>query len=128
MKYPQLRRPISRKQFERELAEACATAGVEDWSLDWPPSLAREHERNARRYAQMAHYSNGHILFEFAPQTCSLPWPQRLGLIAHEIGHAIDPDPAKTEDGADACGMAALDLLIVYDPRWPGKGLQTAIR
>lgn len=125
---PQLPYPISKGDFEQELAAACRYAGIERWVLAWPPSLEREHRANPRRYAQWMELPDGGSLFEFAPQVCALPWAQRLGLIAHEVGHALDPDPAKTEDGADAYGMAALNLLIVYDLRWPGRGLQTAIR
>lgn len=121
---PRLRRPISLEQIERELGAACKVAGIDEFEVYIYPPLTEEHKRNPRRYAQCIPDEN---VFEFADQFRWLPWEYRLGLYAHEIGHVIDPDPAKTEDAADYWGGEALGVLITYDHRWPGKGLQVAV-
>jgi len=120
---PRLRRPISDAQIEREFRAACAKAGISDPTIRVYPPLTEEHRRNPRRYAQCIPHEH---LFEIAEQYRYLPWRYRLGLMAHEIGHVIDPDPEKTEDAADFWGGRALGIKIVYDHRWPGKGLQMA--
>lgn len=124
--FPQRATPISIEQMEDEIDLFCRAAGIWEWSWSIHAPLTKEHERNPRRYAQM-YEENGKPVFEFADQTRWLPAEYRAGLYIHEIGHYLDQDPKKTEDGADACGMIAFDCLILYDHRWPGKGLQTAV-
>lgn len=111
-----------------ELGEVCSLAGIRFFALKISPEVTKEHESNRRRYAQVELGSTP--VFEFADQARRLPYPQRLGLYAHEVGHVLAWDSMgdHDEDTADAFGMAALDLIIVYDKRWPGKGLQTAMR
>lgn len=128
MSFPEMSRPISFQQMRAELGDVCALAGIRLFTLKISPEVTREHEVDRRRYAQVELASPP--VFEFADQARKLPYSQRLGLYAHEVGHVLawgtvgDHD----EDTADAFGMAALDLIIVYDKRWPGKGLQTAMR
>ncbi len=128
MSFPERRRPISLRQMKSELAEVCRLAGVDDFEMKISKAVTREHKRNARRYAQVE--LGGVPRFEFADQTRKLYYPHRLGLYAHEAGHVLAwaAQGEHDEDTADAYGMAALDLIIVYDRRWPGKGLQTAMR
>lgn len=123
---PRLNKPISKAQVRKELQALAGRHGIV-CVVDFPKSLTAEHRRNPRRYAQVG-LEEDPIIFEFADQICELPVEYRMGLYIHEIGHVLDPDPAKTEDGADRAGMRAFDCLIVYDHRWPGKGLQTAVR
>lgn len=103
---------------------ACRRANLAQPKVVIHDPLTREHERNPRRYAQCI---PDEMVFEFADQYRWLPWEYRLGLMAHEIGHVVDPDPRKTEEGADYWGMQSLGVLITYDHRWPGKGLQVAV-
>ena len=123
---PQLRRPIGFDQLQSELAETAKQARFgRRFRVSIDEALTEEHERNTRRYAAVTPQEAVPTFF-FAEQTLWLPYRYRLGLYAHEIGHVL-AHPDHNEDSADAHGMAALDLLIVYDHRWPGKGLQVAI-
>lgn len=115
-------------QVFAEMGQALQYAGVDNYRLVVADDVTQEHERDTRRYAQMYVDKRGVPVFEFADQMVWLPPQHREGLYVHEIGHYLDPDPRKTEDGADAAGMAAFDCLIFYDRRWPGKGLQAAVR
>lgn len=118
--------PIPFSRLVTELAQACERAGfTRDYDVQIDDALTEEHRMNPRRYAAVS--VSGRTVFYFAEQVLSLPFSHRMGLYAHEIGHVLDPDPNKTEDGADRHGMIALDLLILYDHRWPGKGLQVAV-
>lgn len=126
MSYPQLVLPISFDQLYRELCWVCDLGGIDDFDVTLDPSVTAEHERNARRYAQVA-ASQDPPIFEFAEQILILPWRHRLGLYAHEVGHVLDPDPRKTEPGADRAAWERLGIRIGYDHRWPGKGLQVAV-
>lgn len=123
---PHMKTPISFDQMYRELCWVCDLGGVEEFDLVLDPGVTAEHERNPRRYAQVTAHEEL-PLFEFAEQTLLLPWPNRLGLYAHELGHVLDPDPEKTEEGADATALRALGIEVDYDHRWPGKGLQVAV-
>lgn len=87
----------------------------------WDP-LDVEHARNPRRYAQVI---PDWRRFEFARATLQLPRCQRLGLLAHEVGHVLAPDGG--EDEADQAAADILGVPIAYDERWPGKGLQIAL-
>lgn len=123
---PELDRPISFDQLYHELCWVCDLGGIDDLDIVIDPSVTAEHEQNARRYAQVT-ASDRPPVFEFADQTLVLPWPHRLGLYAHEVGHVLDPDPDKTERGADETAHRELGITIGYDRRWPGKGLQVAV-
>jgi len=122
--HPKLKRPVSRKKIRSELAALCRRAGFEGpLSLEWPESLARTHNRNWRRYAQVAPFTRPPE-FELARQTRWIPARYRRGLLAHEVGHVLDPDGS--EDEADQAAFEGLGVKIGYDRRWPGKGLQVA--
>lgn len=112
---------MSRAEVERELRDLCRHAGLAEPEIRWTEALDQVHRRNARRYAQTIVYEDPPV-FELAPQTVWLPEPQRHGLLAHEVGHVLDPDG--DEDDADAAAASAFGVLIGYDRRWPGKGLQ----
>jgi hypothetical protein len=124
--FPQLDQPISFDQLYCELCWVCDMVGIYDLDVVLDPSVTEEHERNPRRYAQVSTVEDPPT-FEFAEQTLLLPWPYRLGLYAHEVGHVLDPNAEKTEPGADATARRELGILVGYDRRWPGKGLQVAI-
>jgi len=124
--FPTLRSPISFDRLYRELSGVCDLGGIEDFDVEIDPGVTAEHEQNNRRYAQVAPLEDPPI-FEFAAQTLLLPWPYRLGLYAHEVGHVLDPDPEKTEPGADVTSLRSLGIRVGYDKRWPGKGLQVAL-
>lgn len=124
--FPELDHPIAFDQLFAELGWVCDLGGLDDFDVKLEPSVTAEHERNPRRYAQVTAHDDP-PLFEFADQTLRLPWPMRLGLYAHEVGHVLDPDPNKTEPGADQTALRALGIRIGYDKRWPGKGLQVAL-
>lgn len=64
-------------------------------------------------------------MFELAPQAVWLPDRHRRALLAHEVGHVLDPDGG--EDDADAAAECHTGVKIGYDRRWPGKGLQVAM-
>jgi hypothetical protein len=115
--------PMPFDRFARELAEYAGRAGIETFELELYPELEEEHVRNPRRFAQVTPRRQP-PRFEFAPQVLHLGWPNRLGLIVHEIGHVLAPEA--DEDGADRAGSTALQIPITYDMRWPGKGLQIA--
>lgn len=85
--------------------------------------MARINRRNTRRYAE---HDVGTSDFYFAPAVLSLPRANRIGLIAHEIGHFILRDGPHSEADADQAAREVLGVRIRYDRRWPGKGLQTA--
>ena len=116
--------PISWEQLRREMQQLCEIAQIGPHVVVHAPSVTEEHKDNCRRYAQMYFHSEGFPVFEFADQARWLDWPHRAGLYMHEIGHALD---FGTEEAADRAAMEAFGVLIVYDPAWPGKGLQTAV-
>jgi hypothetical protein len=120
--HPHLKRPVSRKKLRQELSQLCRRAGIKG-TLEWPESLGRTHERNWRRYAQVATHTRPPA-FELAPQTRWLDAAHRRGLLAHEVGHVLDP--YGSEDDADQAAFESLGIRIGYDHRWPGKGLQVA--
>lgn len=125
-RFPELDHPISFEQMCAELSWVCDLADLRDFDIVLEPSVTAEHEKNPRRYAQVT-ANDDPPQFEFAEQTLRLPWPHRLGLYAHEVGHVLDPDPKKTEPGADQTALKALGIRVGYDRRWPGKGLQVAV-
>jgi hypothetical protein len=120
--HPYLRRPLSRAQIRAELERLYRQAGYTGpLDLRWTDELRRTHNRNTRRYAQVRPFLEV-PQFELAPQTAYLPRPNRRALLAHEIGHVLDPHG--DEDEADEAARRALGIRISYDKRWPGKGLQ----
>jgi len=127
--HPQLESPVDEELFRAEFAAILLASGVLDEKglkrvrLEFPAELGRRHEGDARAYAEVEPEG---LRFRFAPQVRALPEANRLGLIAHEVGHLLDP--AATESGADEAAERALGVHIVYDPRWPGKGLQALER
>lgn len=124
-RYPVLAAPIPEQQLVTELSDLLAQAGVTDDSTAsiwlWDP-LDVEHAKNPRRYAQVIPAEQR---FEFARATLQLPYCNRLALLAHEVGHVIDPEGG--EDDADAAAQRVLGVRIGYDKRWPGKGMQVAL-
>lgn len=124
-RYPVLPQPIPEQQFVDEIAELIDAAklnrdGVAASIWLWDP-LDAEHSKNPRRYAQVIPELKR---FEFARATLVLPYCHRRGLIAHELGHVLDPQGG--EDDADEAAHRVLGIKIDYDKRWPGKGLQVA--
>lgn len=124
--HPVLARPISQAAFMAEFSAlwlrvrglpARPTAQVV-----FSDKLARVHCRSSRRYAEV---DVGRRIFYFAPQILLLPRAQRLGLVAHEIGHVLMGARAHPEWTADCAAFDDLSVSISYDRRWPGKGLQT---
>lgn len=125
--HPRLSSAISQEQFAEEFVALACKAGIADTcALDLSERMRRLHERNARRYAEV---EADRLHFHFAPQTLWLPEDNRRGLIAHELGHVLcrDIPGGGTEDEADEAAYEALGLVIAYDGRWPGKGLQAAV-
>jgi hypothetical protein len=84
--------------------------------------MEETHQRNARRYGQVDPVSR---FFQFAPQVLWLPKKQRIGVLAHEIGHALYQDTPHNESAANQVAEDRLGIKITYDLRWPGKGLQS---
>lgn len=126
--YPVVSRPISEAQLLRELGGMLSRAGLDGdggpaaTAWFWDP-LDAEHEENPRRYAQVIPSERR---FEFARAVLWLRPEHREGLLAHEVGHVLDPEA--DEDGADAAARRVIGVDIGYDNRWPGKGLQIARR
>lgn len=126
--HPALSDPVSEATFRAELEAVLLGAGIPERKVDaaileFPEELGVRHEGDPRAYAEV----NPHeLLFRFAPQALLLPEENRLGLLAHEVGHVIDP--LATENGADRAVERRLGVRIVYDPRWPGKGLQRLVK
>lgn len=122
--FPELSRPVSRRRLEGELRTLMRVGGINDRdaTIGYPASLDVEHAVDPRRYAQV--YPDL-LHFEFARATRYLPAPWRIGVLAHEVGHVLDP--TGTEEGADLAAFEHLGVRIGYDRRWPGKGLQVAV-
>ncbi len=122
--HPSLRRPVPRSRVESELWSLYEKAGLSGRpSVVWTEELRRTHDKNTRRYAQVLPGRDPR--FELAPQVARLPWRNREALLAHEIGHVLDPEGG--EDDADEAAFQALGVKIGYDRRWPGKGLQVRV-
>lgn len=123
---PSLRRAISFQQFLREFRELWARVPAavrgRSYGVGLSAKLEALNRRNPRRFAEV---DVSRRSFYFAPQVLLLPRPQRLGVIAHEIGHVLAGSRPHTERHADLAAWAGLDVAILYDRRWPGKGLQT---
>lgn len=119
--------PIPPEQLVEELENVMGRAGLltdggvpaQVWL--WDP-LDEEHARNPRRYGQVI---PAWRRFEFARATLQLPYCYRLGLLAHEVGHVLDPNASEAE--TDRVAAEVLGVKIGYDRRWPDKGMQVAI-
>jgi len=122
--HPTLKRPVTDIEFECDLRALGAQRCVTHYMFKG----IHAGGARARRYAQVRFASHG-VIAEFDPAILWLPRAHRLGLIAHEIGHALLGPGPHTEDQADAAAAAKFPLgRIVYDRRWPGKGLQKWVR
>jgi hypothetical protein len=109
---------VSEELVIQELVAMARRAGIPGWlKIAFARDLAERHLSDPRAYADVTGLS-----FRFAPQIRALPSGNRLGLMAHELGHVLDP--YATENGADRAAEAALGIRITYDKGWPGKGLQ----
>ncbi len=124
--HPILKRPVARHVFIQEFSYLAKQAGVSWTSLELTPKLAHTHHYTPRRYAEM---DPEELRFYFAPQVLWLPEENRLGLIAHELGHALCQSLPNggTEEDADLAAEEALGARIIYDKNWPDKGLQTLV-
>jgi len=113
-------RQISPAQLGRELQEILARAGMQGtYDLYLSPAKDRDHQVNCRNYAQV---TLGARKMEVTRAMLTLPPEHRRGLLAHEVGHWLDPEAS--EDGADRAAEAFMGEPMIYDMRWPGKGLQ----
>jgi hypothetical protein len=124
-----LARPIANGQFRLEFADIWRRSKLHDpWRLALSEALSVAHRKSCRRYARMSMaYGSREYVFEFAPETLWLPVQYRLGLYAHEVGHALadkEFGAKHTEDDADDMAAEVLGIEITYSKRWPGKGLQ----
>ena len=120
--YPTLPAPVDAQLFGGELAALVREAGFDprSGSVKFLRTLDDEHMEDPRRYAQVLVEK---LHFEFTHAVLWLPRPQRIGVLAHEVGHVMRPDGGERE-ADDAAGE--LGFPISYDLRWPGRGLQTA--
>ena len=122
--YPLRQQPVTQEQLAAELAFLIVQGNLPPvGSMSFTPALDMEHRLNPRRYAQVL--PGAFPLFEFSRAILWLPDEQRIGVLAHEVGHVLAPGTG--EDGADMAAQDHLGIGIVYDRRWPGKGLQTAV-
>lgn len=82
--------------------------------------LSGTHRGNSRRYAE----TDGKTIF-VAFEILSLPKAQRMGLLAHELGHVVLRNrPGHTEADADEAARRVFGVVVNYSKKWPGKGLQ----
>jgi hypothetical protein len=117
--YP-VKKPIKEATFIKQVKDMCKKAKIEGKpTVRFTEELSVTHEHDARRYAHVYPYD---LIFEFAPQSLCLPKKHREALIAHEIGHILDPEGG--EEDADRAAEEAFGFKIDYDMRWPGIGLQ----
>lgn len=126
-RHPVLAKPVSPERLEAELAAVWARG-----RRGQPPrivpteALSKTHGRNPRRYCE----TNGEVIF-VAPQILRLPRAQRLGLIAHELGHVVLLRRrlwGHSERAADRTAERVFGVEVTYDLRWPGRGLQSGRR
>lgn len=122
--HPSASKPVSKATIKKELGALWNKAGLPKgrWRVKFPESLKKHHRKSARRYAQVRFGETP--TFELAEQICHLPKTHRRAILAHEIGHVLDPDSRKTEAGADRAVREVMGIEIEYDKRFPGKGLQ----
>lgn len=126
-RHPSLATSVTLDVLEREFLEVLSRGpeGLPDrWTVRISDALARTHARNPRRYAQSVPAT---LTCEFAPQFLLLPRGNRIGLIAHELGHCAahrTVGPGHSEEDADEEALRTFGVRIDYDPRWPGRGLQ----
>lgn len=115
---------VSREQVEAELAQLWRRSGLPgSFQVRWPAHMNRRHARCRRSHAQVRLSSPP--VFEFAGAVCGLDARHREGLLAHEVGHVLNPEGG--ENGADAAAEQVLGVRIGYDAAWPDFGLQVRI-
>lgn len=127
--HPTLSRPLALSEFLAEFQAIWLRAlsflpARPTPTVELSDDLDRTHCRNSRRYAEVV---PGRRAFFFAPQVLWLPRANRLGLIAHEIGHVLAFEELGMDHDERVADEAALEIgvEIRYDRRWPGKGLQS---
>lgn len=121
---PQLQQPITWNRLFDEVETLLALGGIQEQvKMEHHQPLDTIHAVNPRRYAQVD--MNSPMTMQFADATRSLPAAHRLALCAHEVGHILNPEGG--EVGADRAAYEKLGVVIGYDDRWPGKGLQVAL-
>ncbi len=83
--------------------------------------LSLTHARNERRFAEVEPRG---LHFFFAHEIRKLSAEHRLGLLAHELGHALHGPKPHGEADADRVARDYFGVEIKYDRRWRGRGLQ----
>ena len=123
-RYPILAQPLTPLELREELDALLEACGLDPdrATMSFPVDLDLEHWSNPRRYAQVIVKL---MHFQFARAMLWLPDAQRVGVLAHEVGHVLTP--GGNEADADRAAGEILGIPLKYDHRWPGKGLQTAI-
>lgn len=114
--------PISWKRLRREIDAVAAVGDVDYGGVVHHAPLDAENAKNPRRFAQVRVDDR---VVEVADRIRWLPAGHRLGIYAHELGHILDS--TGTEMGADRCAFHDIAVVVGYDDRWPGKGLQYAV-
>ena len=114
---------VTFEQIRNEAQAVMGVGGLPAYPVQHFLPLDDEHQRNARRYAQVR--TGSHPRMEFAGAMRELAPEHRLGLYAHEVGHLLYPGGGEAD--ADLAAYGLLGVHIGYDRQWPGKGLQTAI-
>ena len=115
---------ITKKQFAQEFSELAHEAGIRDTcAIDFPRYMRERNDADPRAFAEVDPWG---LQFFFAPQVLELPCEHRRGLIMHELGHVLCRDfpDGGTEEDADRAAGEVFGVVIKYDCRWPGKGLQ----
>ena len=132
--HPSLRRPVTIETVAAELGQLATRA---------KRGLKRGQSLNVGRLVISEEVTRGHAndnatwYGQVDPTTCNvevadqlrwLPKANRLGVLAHELGHCIDPDGSQRD--ADRAIERALShgrtaYRITYDKRWPYGGIQT---
>jgi hypothetical protein len=143
--HPEIRRPITLARLGAELAWIWSRGNnlgdarpVATFSphprLVISELLEATHSRNSRRYAEaeVRRTAGGQrrAFVYVAPSFLYLPAKNRLGLLAHECGHLLLLLAGKKHSERDADEVSAewLGILVSYDGRWRGKGLQAGRR
>lgn len=117
------RAPISERRFLAEFMIVWSRSGLAGSPrVTFCDRVEGIHRRNKRRFAE-TDVAKAH--FYFAHSIRSLPPSLRLGLIAHEVGHALHGRRRHSEDDADFAARQVLGVAISYERRgFPGKGVQ----
>lgn len=122
---PELSQPVTWDKVFDELGFVLESAKISPQvTVTHHAPLDKIHSINPRRYAQVRMGNSG-VTVELADAIRKLPPEHRLGLYAHEVGHILSPTGG--EVAADRAAYERLGVVIGYDDRWPGKGLQVAL-